>query len=718
MKILAVTSGKGGVGKSTFSLNIARQLSLSGRKTLLVDFDIHNKGITSLFLSKIGEKVSGIQPTSITDLVLSSEDFSVNYKDDSLLSLGLIRITPDGMLLFIPASLPKQMIQWTRFHGENSQIISYFSSLFKSLAKLHNIECIVIDCYGGIDSMTVAAAGIADDTIIVNEPDLITFTGTILLYKYLLDQYRNSGRMRAHFLINRVPSRYTYTYLSQAYSQNLAEYSVDKQILAYFPYDKLIIETFGDYPFFSEILPKSLFTKKICLLIESLWGSDPLYARFSGLSKVWKKKIFERTTEYFFEEPDRIIRTFARAPFFLIVPSLLLFLLARGVGGTLDYRTILAVVYMSGGLIAVLVLFIGFFEPLQISKWLVREAQYHRRKRNLKASGSKSSRLAATTFEFGQALLPVVLGCTFLGTMVYYAEVQAVSYRIFSAHGQYKLLQIWPGEISGLHANTDYSGMMLHPGATLRPDTDLHGCKFVGASMPKVKFSHINLNGADFSESYLASSEFTNVDLRNSNFTNATIRSAKFEHGTAAGARFNRAFLVGASFDQIDLTNSNFFSSISLFGSNNDDLQKLGASFDPTVEDAGQMSTGDLADYLERDIVRADPKLGTKIATELTVLERKTNDSYDYHRGYFFLLQLESKTVLGIEDRPAVERWVNYLKSHHGSLAFWEWNFWDTTLNRKQLPKSRIARLDLIEQSAKGKIDPERFSESFRKLRP
>jgi Mrp family chromosome partitioning ATPase len=53
MKILTVTSGKGGVGKSTLSLNIARQLSLCGKKTLLVDFDIHNKGVTNLFLTRI-----------------------------------------------------------------------------------------------------------------------------------------------------------------------------------------------------------------------------------------------------------------------------------------------------------------------------------------------------------------------------------------------------------------------------------------------------------------------------------------------------------------------------------------------------------------------------------------------------------------------------------------------------------------------------------------
>ena len=39
-KIIVVTSGKGGVGKTTSSAAISMGLALSGKKTVVIDFDI------------------------------------------------------------------------------------------------------------------------------------------------------------------------------------------------------------------------------------------------------------------------------------------------------------------------------------------------------------------------------------------------------------------------------------------------------------------------------------------------------------------------------------------------------------------------------------------------------------------------------------------------------------------------------------------------------
>ncbi len=41
MKTLMVTSGKGGVGKSTIAVNIAVEMALSGYNVGLTDVDIH-----------------------------------------------------------------------------------------------------------------------------------------------------------------------------------------------------------------------------------------------------------------------------------------------------------------------------------------------------------------------------------------------------------------------------------------------------------------------------------------------------------------------------------------------------------------------------------------------------------------------------------------------------------------------------------------------------
>ena len=68
-RVIAVTSGKGGVGKSTVSANLAVALAARGLSVGLVDADVHGFSIPAL-LGLVGPDGSVPQPTRIDDLML------------------------------------------------------------------------------------------------------------------------------------------------------------------------------------------------------------------------------------------------------------------------------------------------------------------------------------------------------------------------------------------------------------------------------------------------------------------------------------------------------------------------------------------------------------------------------------------------------------------------------------------------------------------------
>src|SRR5690606_21749853 len=82
-RILAVANQKGGVGKTTTTINLATALASAGRKTLLIDLDPQGNASTGLGIAR-GERAPGsyavltgatdaaaaIRPTAVPDLFI------------------------------------------------------------------------------------------------------------------------------------------------------------------------------------------------------------------------------------------------------------------------------------------------------------------------------------------------------------------------------------------------------------------------------------------------------------------------------------------------------------------------------------------------------------------------------------------------------------------------------------------------------------------------
>lgn len=257
-QIVAFTSGKGGCGKTTLAVNFAYTIYQTTGKVLVIDFDMSNRGSTGLFSEWTPDE---------DHITLSKIIRNQHKKDDQL--LPTLEIKPG--YYFIPAIAPNE-INWEDPHDVGLQ--DFTSDLKKKILELASdldIPCIVLDCFCGVDLLTTSGASVADDTIIVNEPDIVTFTGSIVLLKHLKKSFKElEVEPKIRFVINRVRAYQTVKELTLLYRDNLQS-EIEDSVLAHFPYNDRIFQHFGKYPFMTELLPNSLFSKKFELLSRLLF---------------------------------------------------------------------------------------------------------------------------------------------------------------------------------------------------------------------------------------------------------------------------------------------------------------------------------------------------------------------------------------------------------------------------------------------------------------
>lgn len=143
-KILAITSGKGGVGKTVLSVNLALSLRALGKKVLLVDADLYLGSVGTMF---------GVNPRITLADVLSS---NINIRE------AIFQI--QNGLDYLPAC------------GGANELFEIHDSIFKRMSvKFNYIEgeydYILLDTGAGIVAEVTSFVLAADAALIVTTPD-------------------------------------------------------------------------------------------------------------------------------------------------------------------------------------------------------------------------------------------------------------------------------------------------------------------------------------------------------------------------------------------------------------------------------------------------------------------------------------------------------------------------------------------------------------------
>jgi septum site-determining protein MinD len=145
-RIVVVTSGKGGVGKTTTSASFSAGLAMRGHKTAVIDFDV---GLRNL------------------DLVMGCErrvvyDFINVIQGDATLNQALIKDKQLENLFILPASQTRDKDALTREGVEKT---------LEDL-KAMDFEYIVCDSPAGIETGALMASYFADDALVVTNPEV------------------------------------------------------------------------------------------------------------------------------------------------------------------------------------------------------------------------------------------------------------------------------------------------------------------------------------------------------------------------------------------------------------------------------------------------------------------------------------------------------------------------------------------------------------------
>lgn len=283
---IAFVSGKGGVGKTTLATNLAWLISTAPARVLLIDLDFQNLGCTGLI--------------------------AAHYKLENSDALMLLRNQPEEKsepprltqvtenLRFLPAALVVQEVEHRdAFLDVPEKVYQRLERLLNRLHQSHSIDCFVLDCHGGIDGPSIAAAGICDHTMVVTEADTVTFAGTLGLVDSYYDEYSHSERKpEIEYIVNRIPPKYKWKDLDRLYQayleKHLGRFTESKGILSYIPAESYLAESFGDYPFQVELAPSAWFTRKLQLILYSLFRDSHPKLLSKKVQKQFRRERYAR----------------------------------------------------------------------------------------------------------------------------------------------------------------------------------------------------------------------------------------------------------------------------------------------------------------------------------------------------------------------------------------------------------------------------------------
>ena len=241
IRVISVTSGKGGVGKTNISANLAYLLSRRNKKTLVLDADA---GLANI------DVILGINSQYNLYHVLKGEKSLSETVIDG----------PGGIKILPSASGIPEMTDLSR--GQKLTLIDELNAFNEDL------DFMIIDTGAGISSNVMYFNMAAKEIIVVTSPEPTALTDAYALIKVL---YQRHAKKRFRLIVNMVrnPSeaKEIYERLSQATDHFL---NLTIEYLGYVLLDEKVKDAIRQQKALAEVYPNSPATKCLAKIADKL----------------------------------------------------------------------------------------------------------------------------------------------------------------------------------------------------------------------------------------------------------------------------------------------------------------------------------------------------------------------------------------------------------------------------------------------------------------